>query len=219
MEKRGVEERGAVGIKVAPNGRPQEHHLSSVGEGHKPSDPILLATKLLVPRLPSRFVPRPQLIELLEEGMSRKLTLINAPGGFGKTTALSEWADSQREEQLRVAWVELDQSDNDPALFWSYCIEALRTARPTLGETAAGLLGSLQAPSISSVVASLINEIATTDIDLALILDNYHLIELQPIHDSVAFLLDHAPPQMHLVISTRETRSCSSRRASFHVLN
>ena len=136
--------------------------------------------------------------------MSRKLTLICAPGGFGKTTALSEWAHSVQDGQLRVAWVELDQSDNDPALFWNYCIEALRTAIPTLGETAAGLLRSFQAPPISSVVASLINEIATADNDLALILDNYHLIELQPIHDSVAFLLDHAPPQMHLVISTRK---------------
>ena len=162
MERRTAEDRGAIRIEAASDGHSEERHA------------ILLATKLLVPRLPSHFVPRHRLIELLEEGMSRKLTLMCAPGGSGKTTALSEWIDSRRDGQLRFAWVELDQRDNDPALFWSYCIEALRTAVPTLGETATGLLRSPQAVPISSVVASLINEIDTTHNDVALILDNYH---------------------------------------------
>ena len=96
MGRRAAEDRGAIRIKATLDARPEERHLSSVGEWRAPSDAILLATKLLVPRLPSRFVPRPQLIERLEEGMSRKLTLICAPGGFGKTTALSEWPISYR---------------------------------------------------------------------------------------------------------------------------
>lgn len=170
----------------------------------------ILATKLYIPPPRPKVVIRPRLIERLNEGLSsgRKLTLISAPAGFGKTTLVSEWvADPRPSEQIcgnSIAWLSLDEADNDPARFISYLVAALQTIKPDIGE---GLLASLQAPQpvqIETILTSLLNEISTIHEHFALILDDYHAIDSQPVDQSLDFLVEHQPPHMHLIISTRE---------------
>jgi LuxR family maltose regulon positive regulatory protein len=132
--------------------------------------------------------------------MHRRLTLISAPAGFGKTTLLSEWAAGCGQP---VAWLSLDDGDNDPARFLTYLIAALQKARPDVGKTALQMLHSPQPPPIETALTILINEIAESSRSVALILDDYHLIEAQAIHDGLTFLLDRLPPQLHLIIVTR----------------
>jgi LuxR family maltose regulon positive regulatory protein len=163
----------------------------------------LLATKLYIPKWRPGLVSRPSLIERLDQGVERKLTLVSAPAGFGKTTLLAEWLAATRARERPAAWVSLDQSDNDPALFWTYVITALQTMRSGVGVSALSLLRSPQPPPIESVLTTLINEITAIEDDFALILDDLHVIDAQPIHGGIAFLLDHLPPQMHLVIASR----------------
>ena len=150
----------------------------------------------------TRLVSRPRLIERLNAGprSGRKLTLISAPAGFGKTTLLSEWAAGCRRP---VAWLSLDKGDNDPTRFWVYFIAALQTIHEGIGETASKTLQSPQPPPLESVLTTMINEIAAVPGNLALVLDDYHLIAAQPIHEALAFLLDHLPGNMHLVLGTR----------------
>jgi LuxR family maltose regulon positive regulatory protein len=160
----------------------------------------LLQTKLYIPPTRPELVPRPRLTERLNAGLHRKLTLISAPAGFGKTTLLSEWVAGCGRP---VAWVSLDKDDNDPTRFWAYCIAALQTVRADIGEAALAVLHSPRPPSIDATLTTLINEIAAIPDGFALVLDDYHVIEAQLIHDALATLLDHLPPQMHLVIATR----------------
>jgi len=160
----------------------------------------LLQTKLYIPPLRRELVSRSRLIERLNAGLDRKLTLISAPAGFGKTTLLSEWVGGCGRP---VAWVSLDESDNDPARFLAYFVAAVQTIETNIGQ---GMLSAFQAPQrppIESLLTGLINEIATLPDPFALVLDDYHLIIAQPIHDALTFLLDHLPPQMHLVIAGR----------------
>jgi LuxR family transcriptional regulator, maltose regulon positive regulatory protein len=162
----------------------------------------LLETKLYIPTSRTGLVPRPRLMERLDQGTSGKLTLASAPAGFGKTTLLAAWARRTAGDRS-TAWVSLDQSDNDPRLLWSYIIAALRTVDPDVGESALSLLRSAQPPPIEVLLAGLINEISAVPSDLALVLDDYHAIDAEPVHRGIAFLLDHLPPRMHLVIATR----------------
>ncbi len=165
----------------------------------------LLTTKLYVPPLRPGLVPRPRLIELLDEGVTRKLTLISAPAGFGKTTLISEWIQQCGRP---VAWLSLDGGDNDPVHFLAYIIAALQTIVANVGENIPSALQSPQPPPIESLLTGLINEIAdasdSASYPFALILDDYHVLEAQPIHAALIFLLDHLPAQMHLIITTRE---------------
>ena len=163
----------------------------------------LLETKLYVPRWRTGLVPRARLIERLDRGTERKLTLASAPAGFGKSTVLAEWLAATPADERPAAWVSLDQSDNDPALFWAYFITALQTARPGVGAGALSMLRSPQPPPIEALLGTLLNEISTISHDFVLVLDDYHLIDAQPVHDGIIFLLDHLPPQMHLVIAGR----------------
>jgi LuxR family maltose regulon positive regulatory protein len=160
----------------------------------------LLNTKLYIPRPRPDLVLRPRLTERLNAGVERKLTLVSAPAGFGKTTLLGEWIPTS---ERCVAWVWLDEDDNDPSRFWAYLIAALQMLHPSIGELALALFSSPQPAPIPSVMTSLVNEIDAFPDVFALVLDDYHLIETQVIHDGLAFLLDHLPPRMHLVISTR----------------
>ena len=159
----------------------------------------LLKTKLYLPQWSVGLVSRPRLVERINP--KRKLTLVSAPAGFGKTTLLAEWVAAV--PTRRVAWVSLDQSDNDPAIFWTYLITALQTIQPSLGERSCSLLQSPQPPPIESVLIALINEINAIEDPFALILDDYHAIATPAIHRGIAFLLNHLPGQMHLVISSR----------------
>jgi len=166
----------------------------------------LLKTKLYIPPVRPGLVSRPRLIERLDEGLrqGRQLTLISAPAGFGKTTLLSEWVAGygQLEPNVRVAWLSLDERDDDLARFLAYFVAALQTI-PGVGESALAMLQSPRPPSVEAILTVLINEIATLPAAFIFVLDDYHLIRAQPIHDTLTFLLDHLPPPMHLALATR----------------
>ena len=166
------------------------------------STPIL-ATKLYIPPPRPKVVLRPRLIERLNEGLSagRKLTLISAPAGFGKTTLVSEWvAGCERP----VAWLSLDEGDNDPARFLTYLVAALQTIAANIGAGVLAALQSPQPPPTESILTALLNEITTIPDNFILVLDDYHVIDAKPVDHALTFLLEHLPPQMHLVIATRE---------------
>ena len=161
----------------------------------------LLRTKLFIPPPRPKIVPRPHLIERLNEGRHCKLTLISAPAGFGKTTLVSEWlAGCQRP----VAWLSLDKGDNDPTRFLMYFIAAMQTIEVNIGEGVLGVLQSPQPPTIESILIALLNEITTIPDNFVLVLDDYHVIDSKPVDEALTFLLEHLPPHMHLVIATRE---------------
>jgi LuxR family maltose regulon positive regulatory protein len=164
----------------------------------------LLTTKLYVPRAHLNLVPRPRLGELLSEGMNRKLTLVSSPAGFGKTTLLSGWTVTRLDGKWPLAWVSLEEADNDLSRFLSYVVAALQTIDAGIGESVSASLRSPQPPPLESLLANLINDIASAGPEeFALVLDDYHVIEARPIHDAIARLLEHMPPQMHLVIASR----------------
>ena len=162
--------------------------------------PLLLTTKLYLPPARTNLVSRPRLTQRLDEGLTRKLTLISAPAGFGKTTLLSAWIP---QSQWCVTWVSLDEGDNDPTRFWSYFIAGLQQLNPGLGENALSLFQSLKPPSLEFCLTTLLNEIATFPESFVLVLDDYHVIENPSLHEAIIFLLDHLPPQLHLFITTR----------------
>jgi LuxR family maltose regulon positive regulatory protein len=164
------------------------------------STPIL-ATKLYVPPPQPKVVLRPNLFERLNEGLHRKLILISAPAGFGKTTLVSEWVAGCEQP---VAWLSLDEGDNDPTRFLTYLIAALQTIMANIGEGVLGVLQYPQPPSTESILTALLNEITVVPDNFVLILDDYHVIDSKPVDKALTFLLKHLPPQMHLVIATRE---------------
>jgi LuxR family maltose regulon positive regulatory protein len=163
----------------------------------------LLLTKLSVPSARPSLVPRPRLSERLDEGLGCKLTLVSAPAGFGKTTLLSMWLVASYGSGRSVAWLSLDPADNDPARFWRYFVTAIDQLQPGSGEIALSLLGAPQEPPIEAILTTLLNELAALPTDAVLVLDDYHLIESRAIHEALAFLIEHLPPQMHLIIATR----------------
>jgi LuxR family maltose regulon positive regulatory protein len=176
--------------------------LSVVASARDSSRQDLLVTKLYVPPPHPSLVPRPRLVRRLEEGVrpGHRLMLISAPAGFGKSTLLSEWVSGRSH---LVAWLSLDEGDNDSARFLAYFIAALQKIEENLGK---GVLSALQSPRplpIEKLLTTLINQISAIPDRVVLILDDYHLITAQPIHDALAFLLDHLPDNMHLVIATR----------------
>jgi LuxR family maltose regulon positive regulatory protein len=159
----------------------------------------LLTTKLNVPAFRTNLVARPRLIRQLDEGIRGKLTLVCAQAGFGKSTLLGTWVLGAG---LPVGWVSLDRDDNDPSRFLSYLAAALQTAAPNLGENTRSLLRSPQAPT-RAILTDLVNEAAAVPEDFALVLDDYHLIEAEAVHATLAFLLEHLPSRMHLVVASR----------------
>lgn len=161
----------------------------------------LLETKLHIPRRRRTLVPRPRLSERLSRGAKTALTLVSAPAGFGKTTLLTNWLADAPADGC-AAWLSLDQRDNDPAVFWTYLIAALQTAVPGVGTGALVLLQSPQA-TIEAVLATLLNDLGAVADSVVLVLDDYHVIEAREIHDAMAFMLEHLPPQFHLVIAAR----------------
>lgn len=180
----------------------------------------ILATKLYLPPPRPKIVLRPRLIERLNEGLQRKLTLISASAGFGKTTLVSEWVAALTPAPfpvgegagVRVAWLSLDEGDNDLTRFLTYLVTALQTlalselegVATKLGEGVLGVLQSPQPPPTESILTALINEITLVPDNFVLVLDDYHMIDSKPVDNAIAFLLEHLPPQMHLVITTRE---------------
>ena len=162
----------------------------------------LLATKLYPPRAQPGFVPRPRLTEELDRGLSRGPVLLCAPAGFGKTALLADWARAGRRP---VAWLSLDEADNDPVRFWRHVAAALDPARPGIAEQVAPLLGPPAPPSFERLVTALINELAAQpdQREVLLVLDDYHLIEAQAVHASLGFLVEHRPRGLCLVLASR----------------
>jgi LuxR family maltose regulon positive regulatory protein len=177
----------------------------------------LLATKLHSPALRPQLVPRPRLLNQLTAGLAGSLTLLSAPAGCGKTTLLTQglavgsWELGSNPANLqlptpnphRVAWVSLDRADRDPTRFWSYVITALDTLQPGLAANALPALQFAPAPPIDTLLTRVLNALTSLPADAVLVLDDYHVIDSEPIHAAVAFVLDHLPPRLHLAITTR----------------
>jgi LuxR family maltose regulon positive regulatory protein len=160
----------------------------------------LLSTKLHVPSIRPEFVPRPHLVERLNDGLHRKLTLVSASAGFGKTTLVAEWG---RQAEHAITWLSLDRNDNDPVRFINYLIAALQKIDPEICQTAQTILQTPQLIDPEPLLVNITNEVSEKLMPFFLILDDYHVVEAPEIHQIVSFLLDHAPSHMHMVIITR----------------
>jgi LuxR family transcriptional regulator, maltose regulon positive regulatory protein len=163
--------------------------------------PELLWTKLAAPAPRPGLLPRTGLQEQLQKGLEAKLCLLDAPAGSGKTTLLAQW--SATAGAGRVAWVSLDEGDNDPTRFWVYVVEALRTVEPGVG---AGALDALRRPSADlyrAVLPGLLNRLSAAGSPLFLVLDDYHLITNSACHQTLGYFLDHLPAGVHVALSSR----------------
>jgi LuxR family maltose regulon positive regulatory protein len=172
----------------------------------------LLETKFFVPSIRPKLVSRPRLIEQLNKGVHRKFTLISAPAGFGKTTMVAEWI---RQGDFLVSWLSLDDEDNDLTRFLTYFVSALNRTQgieTKIGEGALNILKSPQPPPASAILTTIINEITAIPEKIIFVFDDYHLIDNQLVNDAVAFLIENLPPQLHLVIATRQDPHLSLSR-------
>jgi LuxR family transcriptional regulator, maltose regulon positive regulatory protein len=171
----------------------------------------ILATKLFIPPASPNYVLRQRLVDRLNQGLGRKLTLISAPAGFGKTTLVSEWANccghneapAFGELPVRTAWISLDDGDSDPVQFMGYLLAALRIVVPGLGGGIEEMLQSSQ-PSLESILVAVLNDVTTATSKIILVLDDYHVIDSRQVDEAITYLIDHLPPAMNLVITTRE---------------
>ena len=162
---------------------------------------VLLATKLHVPDVGGQLVHRAFLLEALLVGRRRKLTLLSAPAGWGKTTLLAQWVVGAGEDQ-RFGWLSLDRSDNDPVWFWMYVIAALQKVSPGVGTRAFELLG-MGADPVRVVLPNLLNQLASIEHQMVLILDDYHLVASRAVHEQLTFVINRMPRNLHLVLATR----------------
>lgn len=162
--------------------------------------PTILTTKLYMPRTRFHLVSRPHLLERLQRGLNGKLTLISAPAGFGKTTLLTEW---MQQVSHPVAWVSLDEQDADPVTFLAYVVAAFQTVAPAVGATTWARLHAPQPQPIESLISTLLNDLVALPQQHILVLDDFHMVHTPAIQQVITFLLDHLPPQLHLVIATR----------------
>ncbi len=162
----------------------------------------LISTKLFVPQPAPGLVVRPRLLALLDEIQHNKLTLVSAQAGFGKTTMVVQWLN-HRQPPLPTAWLSLETAENDPVRFWEYVITALQTISPEIGKEAWIYLHSSQPVSLESTLTSLVNDLVGFPGDFILVLDDYQFIQVDAVHQGLAFLLEHLPAGMHLIITTR----------------
>jgi LuxR family maltose regulon positive regulatory protein len=175
------------------------HTSSTVDRGLMASP--LIATKLHQPSRRRTLVGRPRLHVRLERAADARLLLVSAPAGFGKTTLVGEWLDDVT-DQTAVAWLSLDERDDDPATFWAYVLASLQSAVPELDVGADALVGSDHAPS-DAVLAALVNELHALERDVILVLDDFHVVHRAEIHDGVASLIEHLPDRALVVITSR----------------
>ena len=169
----------------------------------------MLLTKLHIPTAGQNIVHRPELFEKLNTGLSRKLILVSAPAGFGKTTVVSDWIDQNK---IPTAWFSLDKGDNDPAEFLSYIISGIQNIHKEFGQSALKLLNSPNKPSVESIVSLLINEILNINQNFLLVLDDFHLINSSEVSNLVTYFLEHIPGNIHFVILTRSDPALSVSR-------
>lgn len=161
----------------------------------------IINTKLYIPQTRTTLIHRPRLVERLNEGMQSKLTLLSAPAGFGKTTLVSEWLSGCGHP---AAWLSLDEADSELTHFLTYLAAALQTLNPNLGAGLLGYLHNPQPPAVEAMLTGLVNEIAAFANIFILVLDDYHVVDSKAVDEALAFILDHLPPCMHLLITTRE---------------
>ena len=167
----------------------------------------ILTTKLNVPPPRADWILRPRLIEQLDQGLRTKLTLVSAPAGFGKSTLVTSWLHTLGDRlpaPPRLAWLSLEEDDAGPLRFLAYLTAALKTLDGSIGHTAVSLLEAPQPPPASHVITLLINDLADLQAPCILVLDDFHAVSHPEIETAVAFLLEHAPPHLHLIITTRE---------------
>ena len=160
----------------------------------------LVATKLYIPKLRQGVVARERLSTLIWRGTQSRLTLISAPAGFGKTTLLAEWLSGARGER-GLAWLALDQADNEPSVFWAHLVAALQNSAIAVGGDLSEILPAEQ--PADTFLARLLNELSALPGDIDIVLDDFHVIAHSEIEAGLRFLLEHLPPQVHMVISTR----------------
>jgi len=178
-----------------------------------PIAPPLLKTKLHIPQRRSDIVPRPLLIKQLNERVQRKLTIITAPAGYGKTSLASDWIHALQSEEPeaphatsnnQITWLSLEEADSEPIRFISYVIAALQQGAPEIGVSALSLFEMSQTPPINTVLNELINDLSELEDHIMLVLDDYHVISHPEIHEALRYLVEHQPHQLHLVITSRE---------------
>ncbi len=162
---------------------------------------ILLSTKLFTPRIRAAYLRRGRLQDQLEQGAACNLTLVSAPAGFGKTTQVAAWLDSKR---IPVSWVALDEGDNDPRLFLAYLVNAVQRVWEHFGERALISLQKREQDPLLETLIETINEIAAWEAPITLVLDDFHLVRNSEVHDLMVYLIDHQPPNLRLIIVTRE---------------
>ena len=205
-----VERLSAAATALAPAAADTETDAAVRAGPYRPVSPAtsratpLLATKLSVPRVRPTLLPRSNLLAQLHAGLAGPLTLLSAPAGFGKTTLLAAWRATPAGSAVPLAWVSLDAADSDPARFWSYVITALDALQPGLAATALPALRAVPPPPIEAILLGVLNALSTLPTHAVLVLDDYHAITSLPIHQALAFVVDHLPPCLHLVIATRE---------------
>ncbi len=176
----------------------------------------MLLTKLHIPPSGNNIVHRSKLFEQLNSGLSRKLILVSAPAGFGKTTIISDWINQHK---IPTVWFSLDNGDNDPAVFLSYIISGIQSIHKEFGQSALRLLNSPNSPSVESITSLLINEILNINQNFLLVLDDFHLIKSNEVLRLVSYLLEHIPGNIHIVILTRSDPALSlSKLRSQHQL-
>lgn len=160
----------------------------------------LLATKLFVPAIRPHLVERPRLLEKLDQAVNSKLILVTAPAGYGKTTMVASWLAKRNKP---VAWVSLDQSENDPLMFFAYVVGALQTVEPGSCRTAAALIQSSEPPSTEVILTYLLNDLTSMDTHCLLVLDDYHVIEDEEVHAAMTFLIENSPTNLQVLIASR----------------
>jgi LuxR family maltose regulon positive regulatory protein len=164
------------------------------------TSPTILTTKLFIPPVLPTVLKRPELLERLDRGREVPLTLVSGPPGYGKTTLLSLWAANHKGS---VAWLTLDEGDNDPARFFHHLLASIQTVEPQIGSGITLGIERAKPIPIESILAPVLNELASYGLELSLVLDDYHVIEAPSVHTALIYLLEHAPPNLHLVIATR----------------
>ncbi|HEX6554805.1 MAG TPA: LuxR C-terminal-related transcriptional regulator [Ktedonobacteraceae bacterium] len=198
-----VDTRGAIYQELVPFSLPCPRMGDSPIKGEELYSDQLLETKFFVPVASHALIPRPRLAALLDTCPRRPLTLVSAPAGFGKTTFLSEWVQALSPESIRVAWVSLDEQDNDLVRFWRYVLTALDRVQPGMCTDLVTLLRTQPSPPLPYVLTKLINRLVQIPGQVLLVLDDYHMITDQAVHASFTSLVEHLPAQLRVVLSTR----------------
>jgi transcriptional regulator with XRE-family HTH domain len=176
----------------------------------------LLTTKFFIPSPSHALIARPRLTAQLSASLQHKLTLVSAPAGFGKTTLLSAWVQSLPAGNPHVAWVSLDEGDNDPLRFWEYALTAFDNCQPGLFTSLLTFLHTQQSLSVHYLLTALINTLVQQPEQFLLVLDDYHVITEPQVHGSLTYLLEHLPPQLHMILATRADPPLSLSRLRAH---